>query len=278
MHSNGQTSMRRVEQCGGIELISHVPASPSHPLPLLFVHGAFVGAWCWDEHFLPYFAQRGFAAHALSLRGHGGSTGHETLAATSVDDYESDVIRVARHIGGPLVMIGHSMGSMVVQRCLHKLNAAATVLMAPVPPEGLLGSSMLLAARDPILFAELNRIQNGRPDAGTLLDVRRAVFSDDVSDADAGRHLARMQPESQRAVFDLTWPQQFFIRRAKDVRSLVLGGGRDAFFPIATIESTARMRGVEAEIFPDMAHALMLERDWQQVADRIVDWLQEGGV
>ncbi len=54
--------MRNVEQSGGIELISHVPASPSYPVPLLFVHGAFVAAWCWDDHFLPYFAQHGFAA------------------------------------------------------------------------------------------------------------------------------------------------------------------------------------------------------------------------
>jgi non-heme chloroperoxidase len=22
--------------------------------PLLFVHGAFAGAWCWSRHFLPY--------------------------------------------------------------------------------------------------------------------------------------------------------------------------------------------------------------------------------
>ena len=79
--------MRCVEQCGGIELISHVPAPLAHPLPLLFVHGAFVAAWCWDDNFLPYFAQHGFAAHALSLRGHGGSTGWESLAAASIDDY-----------------------------------------------------------------------------------------------------------------------------------------------------------------------------------------------
>lgn len=28
--------------------------------PLLFVHGAFIGAWCWDEHFLKYFADLGW--------------------------------------------------------------------------------------------------------------------------------------------------------------------------------------------------------------------------
>ena len=269
--------MRREEQSEGIELISHVPASLRHPVPLLFVHGAFVAAWCWDDYFLPYFAQCGFAAHALSLRGHGGSAGWEALAATSIDDYEADVIRIARHIGGPLVLIGHSMGGMIVQRCMHRINPAAAVLMASVPPEGLLGSSLMLAARDPMLFGEINRIQYSHPGFAALQGVRRAVFSDEIPDEEIGRHLARMQPESQRAVFDLTWPQQFFIGRAMHVPALVLGGERDAFFPPAMIESTARMRGVSAEIFPGMAHAMMLERDWQRVADRIIDWLHRDG-
>ncbi|MEO7728261.1 MAG: alpha/beta fold hydrolase [Burkholderiales bacterium] len=265
--------MRRVACIGGLELISHVPAKPSHPAQLLFVHGAFVAAWCWDEHFLPYFAQQGYAAHAVSLRGHGGSAGRDTLVATSIDDYENDVQRIARHLGSPLVIIGHSMGGMVVQRCLHKLPATAAVLMASVPPEGLLGSSMLLAARDPELFSEVNLLQHAHPSQTTLRAVRRTIFSAHIPDEEIGRHLSRMQQESERAVFDLSWPQQFFIGRAKGVPVLVLGGAEDAFFNTAMIESTARVYGVKAEIFPDMAHAMMLEPAWQRAADRIIDWL-----
>ena len=55
--------------------------------PLLFVHGAFAGAWCWAEHFLPYFAKQGFRACALSLSGHGGSPGRERLDWLSISDY-----------------------------------------------------------------------------------------------------------------------------------------------------------------------------------------------
>ena len=258
--------MRQVESIDGLELISHVPAA-ARPAPLLFVHGAFVAAWCWDEYFLPYFAQHGYAAHALSLRGHGGSSGRETLAISSMDDYESDVLRIARHIGGPVVAVGHSLGGMVVQRCLHRMRAAGAVLMASVPPEGLLGSSLLLAARDPALFHEINAIHYATTGLATLQGLRRAVFSERMPDAEAGRHLVRMQPESQRAVFDLSWPQHFFIRRAEGLPVLVLGAAEDAFFPPSTIESTARRYGVSAEIFPDMAHAMMLDPDWQRAAD-----------
>lgn len=34
------------------------------PNPIVFVHGAWHGAWCWEEHFVDYFAQHGYAIHA----------------------------------------------------------------------------------------------------------------------------------------------------------------------------------------------------------------------
>ena len=45
----------------------------AHETPLLFVRGGHHAAWWWNEHFLDYFANRGFRAAALSLRAHGGS-------------------------------------------------------------------------------------------------------------------------------------------------------------------------------------------------------------
>ena len=271
--------MKEITRIGELELITHRPDRKKNvpPRQLLFVHGAFVAAWCWDDNFLPYFAKHGFTAHALSLRGHGGSGGRDRLETTSVDDYEADVQLIARHLGGPLDVIGHSMGAMIVQRCLHKLNATNAVLMASVPPGGLLGSSMLMAARDPHLFTDINRIQHSRPNFSTVLGVRRAVFSDHLSDEEVGRHLARMQPESHRAILDLSWPQQFFIGRSTGLPVLVLGGESDAFFTRGMIEATARVYGVTAEIFPDIAHAMMLERNWQLVADRIIEWLRRDG-
>ena len=42
-----------------IEVIDRGQVGGKHPAPLLFVHGAWHAAWCWDEHFLSYFADRG---------------------------------------------------------------------------------------------------------------------------------------------------------------------------------------------------------------------------
>jgi pimeloyl-ACP methyl ester carboxylesterase len=56
-----------------LEVIDKGSATESHPVPLLFVHGTWHAAWCWDEHFLDFFGDKGFRAVAVSLRSHGAS-------------------------------------------------------------------------------------------------------------------------------------------------------------------------------------------------------------
>ena len=273
MSTSGTT--RKNERVGGLELLAHLPRGSHEHAPLLFVHGAFAGAWCWDAHFLPYFADHGYAAYAVSLRGHGGSDDADALPLASIDDYVADVLLAAQHLEAAPVLIGHSMGGIVVQRALRRLEAAGAVLMAPVPPHGLAGSAFLLAAQDPELFREIGLIQYAHPSYATLAGLKKAMFSGAISDEDALAYFKRMQQESQRALFDLSWPQYFWIGAAGDLPVKVMGAELDAFFPPYMIRETARVYDVEAEIVPDMAHAMMLEPHWEAAAAHMLAWLGE---
>ena len=256
-----------------LEVLTREPRGPRRAAPLLFVHGAFVGAWCWAEHFLPWFAQLGWEAHAVSLRGHGASAGHERLHVTGVDDYVSDVVNVAAALERPPVLVGHSMGAVVVQRAARHCGAPAMVLMSPVPPHGLSGSLFSLALRDPPLFYALNAMQLGADDISTLRRVRDYLFSASLSEADVSRYLRRTQRESQRVLFELQWPQHFWIASSIGVPCMVIAGANDAFFPVAMMEEAARFHGVTATVLSDMAHVMMLEPGWAHVAQRVNDWL-----
>jgi non-heme chloroperoxidase len=77
----------------------------------------------------------------------------------SVDDYVADVLEAAQRLSAPPVLVGHSMGAIVVQRAARRRGARAIVLLAPVPPHGLSGSLFTLATRDPPLFLALNTMQ-----------------------------------------------------------------------------------------------------------------------
>lgn len=99
-------------------------------MPLIFVHGAWHAAWCWDEHFLDYFAARGYRALAVSLRGHGGSATSKPLRGLSIADYVEDVRAVANTLPTLPVVIGHSVGGLIVQKYLESQSVAVSVCSA----------------------------------------------------------------------------------------------------------------------------------------------------
>jgi len=53
----------------GIYVETQQPERRSRKPPLLLVHGALTGSWLWSS-FGAYFAERGWEAHAMNLRGH----------------------------------------------------------------------------------------------------------------------------------------------------------------------------------------------------------------
>ena len=54
----------------------------------------------------------------------------------------------------------------------------------------------------------------------------------------------------------------------------MLGGGRDYFIRPPAIRRTADAYGVEAMILPGVAHDLMLDARWRQVAEAMLEWLE----
>jgi pimeloyl-ACP methyl ester carboxylesterase len=260
-----------------LEVLSRPPSGPARPTPLLFVHGAWHAAWCWDENFLPYFAERGYAVHALSLRGHGASEGRGRLRWLRVADYVADVAQVASSLPATPVVIGHSMGGFVVQKYLERNRPRAAVLLAPLPPAGALGVTLRLAARHPLAFLKSNLTWRLWPLVATPALAREAFLSASTPDARVQEIFARLQDESYRAFLDLL---VFDLPRTKLVETpmLVLGADKDTIFTPAEIAATARAYGAESGMFPHMAHDMMLEGGWEAVAEKILAWLQGRGL
>src|SRR5512146_310002 len=137
-----------------LEMISKYPSNNTQPTPLLFIHGSMHGAWCWDVHFLDYFAQHGFAAHAVNLRGHGNSYGREILRWTRISDYVEDLADAVQQLPSPPVLIGHSMGGFIIQKYLEGHDAPGAVLLSSPGPAGLSRTAFRIARRSPLAFAK----------------------------------------------------------------------------------------------------------------------------
>jgi len=262
------------ESKGKLEIIEASPPKRRKrggPPPVLFVHGAFAGAWCWADHFLPYFAKQGYRACAVSLSGHGGSPGRKRLDSLSISDYVDDLERAVSTIGGDPILVGHSMGGYVVQKYLERASASGVVFMASVPPLGLLSSSLALAFSNPRLFSDVNSMMHhGRVSLDSLQHV---LFANPVEVEKLRSCYRRMQPESQRAMWDMTLFSLPQLRREHRPPVLVLGAESDILVSASQAEQVALHYGTQAEVFSNMGHFMMLEADWQKVADRIIEWI-----
>jgi pimeloyl-ACP methyl ester carboxylesterase len=241
--------------------------------PLLFVHGGYCDSWCWEPYFLPFFAGQGFAAHALSLRGHGASGGHSTLFVTGLDDYAADVERVVSSLPEPPILVGHSMGAAVIERLMsfHPVRAAA--LLAPVPPTGLLAMATRLAAQRPDFLLQMSQFDPGRIDNSMLEALRPLYFSDHVDPRillEAGRHLCL---ESPRALLDLSMRLHWQLPERGGIPLLVLGAADDRICTPEEVRATAGHHGIEPLILPGLAHMLMLDRSWKEPARALLRWL-----
>jgi pimeloyl-ACP methyl ester carboxylesterase len=259
-----------------LEVIDKGSVSESHPAPLLFVHGAWHAAWCWDANFLSFFADKGYRAVALSLRGHGGSPTPKRLRNCSFADYVEDVTSVADSLTTRPVVVGHSMGGVIVQKYLESRDAPAGVLMASMPPQGYLASGLRWMSRHPWHFAKMTITGKSLPYVNTTELARQRFFSAHTPESLVLNYATRLQDESARAGVD----GLLKLPRPKRVTTtlLVLGALDDGAVTRREVLATARAYRTEAEFFPNMGHNMMLEPGWAAVAERIHNWLGTHGL
>ena len=256
-----------------LEIVSREPQVLKFEAPLLFVHGSCHAAWCYEENFLPYFAEKGFSSYAVSLRGHGASEGNEKLNWASIADYVEDVFKTVQKLSKTPVLIGHSLGGLVVQKFLEKHEARAAILLAPSPSNGMFRSGSRLFFQHPLLFAKVFLRQDFQIVYGTPELVKKNLFSVDADEEKIAEFTKRLGKESFRAAIEMIYN----LPNPKLVKTpiLVLGGENDAVVQRRDIKKTAVTFNGDYKIFPDTAHDLMLERKWKEVADFMIDWLEK---
>jgi pimeloyl-ACP methyl ester carboxylesterase len=231
-----------------------VPASAGDEQlpPILFVPGLGHGAWAFREHWLGHVASRGFAAYALTPRDNG-----------DFRAYAHDVVQVAASLPRQAVLVGHGAGALTVARALGRYPARAAVLVSPV----LDGWASLWAALRtnpggtvPALFG------------GALRLSRKQLFSPELPDDEATAFRERLRPAGRTAQRELV-THGALPRPVGHPPTLVVGSPDDKVVPRPSLDRTAARYGGAPLLFPGMGHDLMLDANWVEPIDAILDWL-----
>ncbi len=239
--------------------------------PLLLVHGASHGAWCWElwQEKLPGL---GWESHALSLRNHPDSepVEEETFRTRlGIADYVDDVAAVAGQLAAPSVVVGHSMGGMVAQ------SFVARQLESGQPVAGLV---LLASAAPGQLGAPLDTpFPTDSPFRFDRETTAQRYFHSTPPDR-LERALDRLVPESTSVINEILAPPGVSIPApAITCPVLSVTGGFDGT-AVPKDAALAEYYGGDHIHDAENGHDLMLEAGWEPLLEQILGWVAKRAV
>ena len=259
---------------GHIHTLQKKPKQPSqNKPPVLLLHGAWHGAWCWEGNYLDYFAEAGHETWAMDLSGHGESGKKKPLRFTTVDDYLADINSVIKAMPEPPVIIGHSMGGLLCQHILvGNSNVRGVGFLASLPSAGVVGINLTV---HPLKKLQSDITKSLYPLVSSRKNAQYMFLDPDADEATVDHMMARLGNESWLAFVGIASGKD--LPEAPDIPlktpACVVAAGGDTIIPVELEEQLAKRLGVKAHIIPDAPHDLMLSKKWDDSAKVFLDWI-----
>lgn len=241
--------------------------------PILFVHGAWHGAWCWAKYFMPYFTSRGYDTHAITFRKHTSPGRVKGINSVSLDDYVEDLVKAVDQLDRLPIIIGHSMGGLVLQKYLAKNRCSKAIFLASAPPSGIFRTTLYLlmntsyAIKGTLLMDLFIMVE-------TEEKIKWAFMSDDALEEDIRLLFDNLCSESYMAFLNMLVPR---VRSSPyhHIPKLALGAANDRLFTEEENKKIAKKFGADAFTLPNIAHNMMMDTNWENTAVYIKDWIEQ---
>jgi len=245
---------------------------------VVFVHGMWSQQSVWDA-WLPAFEDGGYTCHAVMLPGHHGGARDADVAKVGFADCVEAVARVVADLERP-ILIGHSMGGLIVQLLATRLSLRAAVLINSAAPRAVfpLRPGMLPGlARHFVRWGLWNgALRLSRREADYLLysglDVaeRERMYTSLVSES------GLMSYQLGFGRLGISYAHHIDPQRIR-CPMLALAGMRDRMIPLAVSRAMARFYGAKLSYreYRDNAHWLLGELGYRDRIAEVLLWLNE---
>jgi pimeloyl-ACP methyl ester carboxylesterase len=178
------------------------------------------------------------------------------------------------------VIVAHSMGGWIAQMLIASADAPpmeAAVLVTPVPAAGVpIGTSAKILFQYPLSFARANFLLSV-PIKDTRM-ARRLFHMPGKPEAEVAASHAKLVPESALSCLDMVLGISRVKARPARVPTLVISAEHDYFFPPACEKRLAEGLRADYLEYKGMAHNVMEDARWREVARAIEGWIEARAV
>ena len=247
---------------------------------VIFIHGMYLNGQSWKP-WVERFAAAGLSCSAPSWPYHHGDP--RTLRSEASPDLGALTFgAVTEHLKALIdalderpILIGHSIGGLLVQRLLSDGYARAGVSISSAPPQGVVSFSPHFVRAN---FPHINPLAANKPVYMTperfhyaFCNTMTRSASDDVFDR-------FVVPESRNVARSTLGRSGRIDFAALQLPLLFLTGTEDHLTPVAMVRRNAnRYRAslgrVDYREFEGRSHYICGEQGWEEVADAVLGWL-----
>ncbi len=251
---------------------------------ILFIHGMYMTPLCWEK-WVEYFQAKGYRCLAPAWPGRDQpmealrQSGRDSpLSQLTLNDILNHLTEIIQALNEKPVLIGHSMGGLIVQLLVQRDLAAAGVAIDSAPPQGVITPSWSFlksnwphinpfAPQNEPVQMSLARFQYAFVNALPLAE-QRAAYE---------RYVV---PESRRVpAQSLTGVAHIDFARPH-APLLLIAGSADHIIPAALNRSNyARYHHspsvTDFKEFAGRTHFIIGQANWEEVAASVQQWLSD---
>jgi pimeloyl-ACP methyl ester carboxylesterase len=250
---------------------------------IVFITGTFIGNNCWDE-WISYFESEGYNciapawpyknAPAEELRNRPVNDPIALNTIASLTDHFADIIYALPY---KPILVGHSLGGLIVQLLLQRELGAAGIAIHSFPPRGvnLFRLSFLRAIWETMMLFTSSR-------ETYLLSFRKwkYVFANGLTcEEQKELYYKYVIPESKKIIRDTFKCSTHINFKKPHVPLLFTSGGNDKLIPASLNLSNYKKyisdhSMTDYKEFKDHNHLIFGQPAWEEEADFILYWLQ----
>lgn len=252
---------------------------------IVFIHGMYMTPLCW-EHWVAFFQSKGYTCIAPAWPGRDKAIDtlrkpDAQLGSLTLKDVIDHVANTVKTLNEKPILIGHSMGGLVVQILLQQDIAAAGVAIDSAPPVG------VFTTQWPFLKANWPHINPFVPKSNPVeMSFERFQYAFVNSlplEEQRAAYDRYVVPESRRVPAEsLTSLARIDFKR-QHAPILLVAGSNDHLIPSSLNKTNFNKYSnatsiTELKEFAGRTHFIIGQKNWEEVADYVAGWLRDKNI
>lgn len=217
---------------------------------IIFVHGAYHGVWCWEEHYIPYFEKRNYNIYTIDF--------NSLDFKKPINKYMDVLNAIVTKIDGDIYVIAHSLGVSIVTRYIKEYlpKLKGLIFIAPVP----VNKKLLRAFR-------LNwsyRIHN-----------RSYIFFSNRIEEETSKKYINLLKKEKKNMELMMIGRNISYELMQNYEILTLGSLNDKCVKVSSIIDIGKILNTKIIIYAECCHDIMLDPQWEKSAQDIHNFILE---